>query len=93
MKQWTLEERYRVLESAEDVRDLFGRILKSVYRQTYHIMPVTGLSSDQNGFVYHKGVWHLYYQWCPWGAVHGLKYWYHVSSKDLIHWTNEGVGL
>ena len=93
MKQWTLEERYRVLESAEDVRDLFGRILKSVYRQTYHIMPVTGLSSDPNGFVYHKGVWHLYYQWCPWGAVHGLKYWYHVSSKDLIHWTNEGVGL
>ena len=93
MKQWTLEERYRVLESAEDVRDLFGRILKSVYRQTYHIMPVTGLSSDPNGFVYHDGVWHLYYQWCPWGAVHGLKYWYHVSSKDLIHWTNEGVGL
>lgn len=27
------------------------------------------------------------------GAVHGLKYWYHTSSKDLVHWQNEGVGI
>ena len=93
MKQWTLEERYRVLESPEDIRDLHERIRQSVYRQKYHVQPVTGLSSDPNGFTYHKGIWHLFYQWCPWGAVHGLKYWYHVTSKDLIHWENAGVGL
>ncbi len=93
MKEWTREERYRVLHDPEEIRDLYESIRTSVYRQRYHIQPVTGLSSDPNGFVYHQGVWHLYYQWCPWGAVHGLKYWYHVSSKDLIHWKNEGVGL
>ncbi len=93
MKEWTLEERYRVLQSPEDIRDLYGRIRESKYRQLYHVQPVTGLSSDPNGFVCHEGTWHLYYQWCPWGAVHGLKYWYHVSSPDLVHWTNEGVGL
>ncbi len=93
MKEWTREERYRVLESAEDVRDLYERIKSSQYRQTYHVQPVTGLSSDPNGFAFHEGLWHLCYQWCPWGAVHGLKYWYHVSSKDLIHWKNEGIGL
>ncbi|MDO4942550.1 MAG: sucrose-6-phosphate hydrolase [Lachnospiraceae bacterium] len=93
MKQWTLEERYRVLKSPNEIKDLHTKISKSKYRQSYHIQPVTGLSSDPNGFVYHKGTWHLCYQWCPWGAVHGLKYWYHVSSKDLIFWKNEGIGL
>lgn len=93
MREWTRDERYRVLKSPEEIRDLHERISKSVYRQTYHVQPVTGLSSDPNGFAFHNGVWHLCYQWCPWGAVHGLKYWYHVTSSDLIHWKNEGIGL
>ena len=93
MKEWTLEERYRVLQSADEIKDLHDRISQSVYRQTYHVQPVTGLSSDPNGFVRHKGLWHLFYQWCPWGAVHGLKYWYHVTSKNLVTWQNAGIGL
>lgn len=93
MKEWTLEQRYRVLEDTKDIEELYEQIKLSYFRQQYHIQPVTGLSSDPNGFIYHKGTWHLFYQWCPWGAVHGLKYWYHVSSTDLVHWKNEGVGL
>ncbi len=93
MKEWTREERYRVLMGPEDIRELYGRVQKSVYRQTYHVQPITGLSSDPNGFALHKGTWHLCYQWCPWGAVHGLKYWYHVTSPDLVHWQNVGIGL
>ena len=93
MREWTRDERYRVLKSADEIRPLYDRIQTSVYRQRYHVHPITGLSSDPNGFALHRGVWHLCYQWCPWGAVHGLKYWYHVTSPDLIHWQNEGVGL
>ena len=93
MKEWTREERYRVLKGPEEIRDLYERIQGSAYRQRYHVQPITGLSSDPNGFALHKGTWHLCYQWCPWGAVHGLKYWYHVTSGDLIHWRNAGIGL
>lgn len=93
MKEWTRDERYRVLQSPEDVKDIYKHICTSAYRQTYHIQPVTGLSSDPNGFAFYQGKWHLFYQWCPWGAVHGLKYWYHVTSEDLISWKNEGIGL
>ena len=93
MKEWTREERYRALQNPEEIRGLHERIKTSAYRQTYHVQPVTGLSSDPNGFALHQGKWHLCYQWCPWGAVHGLKYWYHVTSPDLLHWTNEGIGL
>ncbi|MBQ3303802.1 MAG: sucrose-6-phosphate hydrolase [Clostridia bacterium] len=93
MKEWTREERYRVLKGPEEIRDLYDRIQGSAYRQRYHVQPITGLSSDPNGFALHNGTWHLCYQWCPWGAVHGLKYWYHVVSPDLIHWQNAGIGL
>ena len=55
MKQWTLEERYRVLQSADEVKDLYDRIQTSNYRQKYHIQPVTGLSSDPNGFDKYDG--------------------------------------
>ena len=91
MRQWTKEERYRVLKDPEEIRELHERIVKSDYRQTYHIQPPTGLLNDPNGFVWHDGVYNLFYQWCPWGAVHGLKYWYHTCSRDLVNWYNVGV--
>ena len=91
MKTWTKEERYRVLKDKEEIRPLHEKIIQSDYRQHYHIQSVTGLLNDPNGFVYHDGVWHLFYQWCPWGAVHGLKYWYHTVSDDLVRWRNVGV--
>jgi len=93
MKNWTREERYRVLHDPEELRPLHEQIQKSPYRQLYHVQGVTGLINDPNGYVYHNGLWHLFYQWCPWGAVHGLKYWYHTISKDLVYWTNAGMAI
>ncbi len=91
MKKWTKEERYRQLLDGSELTELFDRISKSDYRQSYHIQPVTGLLNDPNGFILHNGQWHLFYQWCPWGAVHGMKHWYHVISDDLVTWKNLGV--
>ena len=31
MKEWTLEERYRVLEGPEDIKDLYERISTSTF--------------------------------------------------------------
>ena len=93
IKKWTREERYRYLKDPQEIKDLYDRISKSKYRQTFHNQAVTGLMNDPNGFVWFDNKWHLFYQWCPWGAVHGLKYWYHVVSKDLVTWKNLGVCL
>ena len=65
MKEWTREERYRALQNPEEIRALHERIQNSVYRQLWHIQPITGLSSDPNGFAWYEGRWHLFYQWCP----------------------------
>lgn len=91
MREWTKEERYRELKSPDELKDLFEETKKSIYRQHYHIQPVTGLLNDPNGFIWHDNVWHLFFQWFPFGAVHGLKHWYHVTSPDLINWKKEGA--
>ncbi len=93
MKEWTREELYRSLKDPLELYELHTRIASSSYRQTFHIQSVTGLMNDPNGFVWHDNQWHLFYQWCPWGAVHGLKHWYHIVSKDLVNWKNLGVCL
>jgi len=93
MRSWTREEKYRYLKDPQELADLYARVSASPYRQTYHNQAVTGLMNDPNGFVWHNNRWHLFYQWCPWGAVHGLKYWYHIVSKDLVTWKNLGVCL
>ena len=93
MRTWTKEEKYRYLKDPQELLELYEKISASPYRQTYHNQAVTGLMNDPNGFVWHDNQWHLFYQWCPWGAVHGLKHWYHIVSKDLVTWKNLGVCL
>ncbi|WP_223068920.1 glycoside hydrolase family 32 protein [Paenibacillus caui] len=93
--EWTRTERYRKLEdtSPEELSELTAKVAHCPWRQSFHIQPETGLLNDPNGFAYYEGEYHLFYQWFPLGPVHGLKYWYHTKSKDLVHWENAGVGI
>ena len=93
MRQWTLEEKYKRIEDPEALRPLHEAQRSSPYQLSYHVQPVCGLLNDPNGFFRDARGWHLFYQWCPWGAVHGLKHWYRVFSADLVHWRNEGLCL
>lgn len=93
--EWTREMKYRTFEDVSD--ELFKEMKKKVkharWRQMYHIQPISGLLNDPNGLVYHEGLYHVFYQWHPFGAIHGMKYWYHVTSPDLVHFTDEGVAI
>jgi beta-fructofuranosidase len=93
--EWTREMRYRRLEDAskEEIETIEKKVKNCKWRQSYHIQPTTGLLNDPNGFSYFNGEYHLFYQWFPLGPVHGLKYWYHTKSKDLVHWENVGVAI
>ncbi|MEQ8156338.1 MAG: sucrose-6-phosphate hydrolase [Clostridiaceae bacterium] len=95
MVEWTREQRYRRLEDVEqdEVIELKKIVDSCPYRQQFHIQPETGLLNDPNGFSYYNGEYHLFYQWFPLGPVHGLKYWYHISSKNLVNWKDCGVGI
>ena len=95
MKEWTREERYRTILDAsnEEITKLKEIVDSCPYRQKFHIQPTTGLLNDPNGFSYYNGEYHLFYQWFPLGPVHGIKHWYHVSSRDLVNWKDCGVGI
>jgi beta-fructofuranosidase len=92
---WTNEQRYRRIEEAsqEELLILKLEVMDCQWRQTFHIQPETGLLNDPNGFSFYNGEYHLFYQWFPLGPVHGLKYWYHTKSKDLVSWENVGIGI
>lgn len=93
--EWSREERYKRLEDVSKIeyQDLLNRVSSSPYRQKFHIQPKSGLLNDPNGFSYYQGRYHLFYQWFPLGPVHGVKYWYHVSSENLVDWKDEGIGI
>jgi beta-fructofuranosidase len=63
------------------------------WRQSFHIQPPIGLLNDPNGLVQHRGTYHLCYQWHPFGARHALKFWAHLTSTDLVHWTEQPIAL
>ena len=93
--EWTREQRYRRIEevSKEEYDALKQQVSQCCYRQTYHNQPITGLLNDPNGFSYFNGEYHMFYQWFPLGPVHGVKYWYHTTSTDLVHWKDCGIAL
>ncbi|MBO1512993.1 glycoside hydrolase family 32 protein [Metabacillus bambusae] len=93
--EWTTEMRYRRIEdvSHETLETIKKKVNSCQWRQNYHIQPETGLLNDPNGFSFFNGEYHLFYQWFPLGPVHGLKYWYHTKSKDLVHWENVGIAI
>lgn len=92
---WTTERRYRPLnqESMAEYEALCRQAAQSPWRQHYHIQPPAGLLNDPNGFCYHQGKYHLFYQWFPLGPVHGLKYWHHLVSDNLLDFTSQGIGI
>jgi beta-fructofuranosidase len=63
------------------------------YRPSWHISPPQGLLNDPNGFIYHQGQYHLFYQWYPYACEHKDKHWAHLTSKDLLTWDWQPVAL
>lgn len=93
--EWTNEARYRTYESMTivEINKLELSVSASPWRQHYHIQPQYGLLNDPNGFVWYNGRYYLFYQWFPFGAVHGMKHWFQTESFELVNWENKGVAI
>lgn len=62
-------------------------------RPQYHYLPPANWMNDPNAPVYHKGEYHLYYQYNPKAAKWDTMHWGHASSPDLLHWKQLPIAL
>lgn len=73
--------------------DSFDMTNKEKFRPVYHHTPAYGWMNDPNGMFYKDGVYHLYFQYNPYGSVWGNMHWGHSTSTDLMHWKFEGCAI
>ncbi|WP_162292472.1 glycoside hydrolase family 32 protein [Candidatus Promineifilum breve] len=63
------------------------------HRPAYHFLPPAGWMNDPNGFIHHRGIYHLFYQHNPAGAYHADIHWGHARSVDLVRWQHRPMAL
>ena len=71
----------------------FDTANREKFRPAYHHTPVYGWMNDPNGMFYKDGVYHLYYQWNPYGSMWENMTWGHSTSRDLIHWEAQPTAI
>lgn len=79
--------------STSDDATSSGPTFEEQYRPQFHYTPPTNWMNDPNGLVYHDGTYHLFHQYNPEGSTWGHMSWYHATSKDLVHWSHQGVAI
>lgn len=96
----TTQSRSGIREAKDDacwknmaLSDTFDTSNREKYRPAYHHTPLYGWMNDPNGMFYKDGVWHLYYQWNPYGSKWQNMTWGHSSSKDLVTWEHQPVAI
>ena len=71
----------------------FDTTNREKYRPAYHHTPLYGWMNDPNGMFYKDGVWHLYFQYNPYGSQWENMTWGHSTSRDLIHWEAQPMAI
>ncbi len=69
--------------------DAFDTANREKFRPVYHHTPLYGWMNDPNGMFWKDGVWHLCFQYNPYGSKWQNLTWGHSVSPDLMHWTQE----
>lgn len=104
MKPWLNEKGFNVVvqdvpegcicfKKMEQNNDENFQLIDEPFRPSFHHTPKRGWMNDPNGMFYKDGVWHLYYQYNPYGSMWGNMHWAHSTSTDLINWTAQPTAL
>ncbi|MEO1029808.1 MAG: glycoside hydrolase family 32 protein [Bacteroidota bacterium] len=81
------------LQSEDNIAVANQEHYKELHRPQYHYTSKVNWFNDPNGLIFHKGLYHMYYQYNPKGTQWGNMSWGHATSKDLIHWKEHEVAI
>ena len=62
------------------------KVNSDYHRLNFHLMPPVGWLNDPNGLCEFNNEYHVFYQYSPFNAKGGIKFWGHYKSKDFINW-------
>lgn len=74
-------------------KEIISDRFRESYRPQYHFTPPEKWMNDPNGLLFHKGTYHLFYQYYPEDIVWGPMHWGHATSEDLIRWEHKPIAL
>lgn len=58
-----------------------------------HLKAFENWINDPNGFIYFKGMYHMFYQCFPYAPRWGTMHWGHAVSPDLLNWEHKKIAL
>jgi fructan beta-fructosidase len=64
-----------------------------LFRPAFHFTAARHWINDPNGLVWHEGVWHLFYQYNPYGSQWGHMSWGHAVSANLVDWEERPLAI
>jgi beta-fructofuranosidase len=73
--------------------ELREKLRKDPFRPQFHLLPRANWMNDPCAPRFHRGQYHMFFQYNPNAAVWGDMHWNHATSPDLIHWKHEPLAL
>ena len=70
-----------------------GRFAEDLLRPRLHGMPGANWTNETHGMTYSDGKYHVFFQKNANGPYMSRLHWGHISSPDLINWTEEKIAL
>ena len=79
----------RIAEAEKNIR----AVQSSRYALKLHLMPPVGWLNDPNGLCEKDGLYHIFFQYSPFDAAGGDKFWGHYQTRDFIRYEYTGAPL